>query len=172
MKTDLSGTGPVAGNSIAFASVTQINFVVPPDSAIGKAAVSEGMFQGTRQIQTVAPALFSAAGNGLGPAAAVAIRSGDPHADSERRAGVLMHRCLSELSGGAARSRRGCAAHVGVLWRRTPRRQPVGHPGHHRGPALPNLVRRPDGNNDIDQTRAWPDTSPAFGTNSPIELAN
>jgi uncharacterized protein (TIGR03437 family) len=63
---------------VLFASAAQVNFVVPPNAATGQATVSIGTAQGIVQLQTVAPGLFSAAGNGKGVAAAIAVRTTIP----------------------------------------------------------------------------------------------
>ncbi|QQS48409.1 MAG: NF038122 family metalloprotease [Acidobacteriota bacterium] len=64
---------------IFFVSPKQVNYMVPPDMAEGKATVTirsgDGTVStGTMRISAVAPGLFSANGDGQGPPAGVAIR--------------------------------------------------------------------------------------------------
>jgi len=69
---------------LLYVSPTQINFVVPDGTAAGQATftVNSGTAtqSGTAVVANVAPALFSASGNGVGVAAATAIQTqaGDP----------------------------------------------------------------------------------------------
>lgn len=53
---------------------TQVNFVVPPGTATGRATVTIGIAVGDVLVEAVAPGLFSANANGKGVAAASAVR--------------------------------------------------------------------------------------------------
>lgn len=55
------------------ATPTQVNFVIPAETALGLARVVAGTAQGDLQVDSVAPALFSANADGRGVAAAVAL---------------------------------------------------------------------------------------------------
>jgi uncharacterized protein (TIGR03437 family) len=78
-----------ANAPLIFVSPDQINFIIPSGLAPGlaKATVrrnSNFIAQGSMQLQAVAPGLFSASGDGQGPAAAIAIEVIDvvgPHKD-------------------------------------------------------------------------------------------
>ncbi|MBZ5623789.1 MAG: hypothetical protein LAQ69_34570 [Acidobacteriia bacterium] len=76
----VDGPGLSTGAALIYASPTQINFVVPAGILPGTARVSvvgpEIIFaSSTVLVQTVAPALFSANGDGAGVAAAIGIRT-------------------------------------------------------------------------------------------------
>lgn len=75
--TDSSGVARSA--AIYFVSATQVNFQIPPQTAAGGAtatvtSANGTVSQGSVQITTVAPGIFSADGNGQGAAAAVVIQ--------------------------------------------------------------------------------------------------
>jgi uncharacterized protein (TIGR03437 family) len=75
--TDFNGTERLA--PLFFVSPTQVNYQLPPDTAIGSAVVriisaNGNLATGSTQIERVAPGLFSANANGQGVAAAVALR--------------------------------------------------------------------------------------------------
>jgi uncharacterized protein (TIGR03437 family) len=55
-------------------SPTQVNFVVPPGTATGKATVTIGIAVGDVLVEAVAPGVFSANADGKGVAAATAVR--------------------------------------------------------------------------------------------------
>jgi uncharacterized protein (TIGR03437 family) len=84
LPTLLAGIAVVVNNStraaLIYASPTQINFVVPDGVASGTATVNVVLPEiivamGTVPVQAVAPALFSANGDGMGVAAAIGIRT-------------------------------------------------------------------------------------------------
>jgi uncharacterized protein (TIGR03437 family) len=76
--TDVSGTTRQA--TVYYSSAEQINFVVPPDLALGQARIEVRDASGaltnntTANLQRVAPALFTANATGKGVAAALAFR--------------------------------------------------------------------------------------------------
>ncbi len=73
--TDSTGNARVA--SLIYVSPAQINFVIPADTSPGVATFKlsgASVLSGTGFIQTVAPSLFAANANGLGVAAATAVR--------------------------------------------------------------------------------------------------
>jgi uncharacterized protein (TIGR03437 family) len=82
LPTELAGTKVEIGGQRAglfFVSPTQVNFHMPPGTAIGAASVAitnaNGLVSyGAPQIASVAPGLFSANADGQGVAAAVAVR--------------------------------------------------------------------------------------------------
>lgn len=72
-------TGVERAAQVLFASPNQLNFVVPPDTANGQAAVTifyagNPVATAGYRIENVAPALFTANGSGLGVPAALAVR--------------------------------------------------------------------------------------------------
>ncbi|MGH7187514.1 MAG: hypothetical protein ACREIB_14700, partial [Pseudomonadota bacterium] len=74
---DSAGTERLA--PLFFVSPTQINYQMPPGTAVGAATITVtsgdgAIFTGTAQIAPVAPGLFSANASGQGVAAAVALR--------------------------------------------------------------------------------------------------
>jgi uncharacterized protein (TIGR03437 family) len=76
----VDSAGAVRVAQLLYVSPTQINFLVPPGTAAGTATVnilngSLNPVTGTAQIQTVAPALFTANENGQGVVSATAYRT-------------------------------------------------------------------------------------------------
>lgn len=75
--TDAAGVSRQANPT--YASATQINFVVPAGTAAGQATISyptgTGAQMAAATVQTVAPAIFSMSGSGVGVAAATAVRT-------------------------------------------------------------------------------------------------
>lgn len=87
LPTQLDGTQVVVRDAtntdrlalLFFVAPTQVNYLIPANTAIGAATVSiqrsgVTVAQGTIQIEAVAPGMFSAAASGQGIAAAVALR--------------------------------------------------------------------------------------------------
>jgi len=79
-----------------FVAPTQINYLIPAGTANGAATVTvlrgaTAVSQGTIKVESVSPALFSAAANGLGLAAAVVLR---------RRGGVDTFEPVTQVVGG------------------------------------------------------------------------
>jgi uncharacterized protein (TIGR03437 family) len=75
---DSAGTTRPA--SLYYAGPTQINYVVPDGTATGAAGVTvakngQTVATGTMQVAAVAPGLFTASGDGLGAAAAIALQA-------------------------------------------------------------------------------------------------
>jgi uncharacterized protein (TIGR03437 family) len=58
-----------------YVSSSQINFLIPPQTATGTATFTIGTATSTATVSTIAPALFSANGSGFGVAAATAVRT-------------------------------------------------------------------------------------------------
>jgi uncharacterized protein (TIGR03437 family) len=86
--TITDSTGAVRNAPLLFVSATQINFVLPDDTAAGAATFTTTGPGGTQTftgtVQSVAPTLFSMNGTGNGVAAATAIRTqaGNPQLQS------------------------------------------------------------------------------------------
>lgn len=74
-----------------FSSPTQVNFVMPPGTATGRATVTIGVAVGDELVEAVAPGVFSANANGKGVAAASAVRV---KADGSQAA-VPVFQCVS-----------------------------------------------------------------------------
>ncbi len=92
---DSAGTAQLA--RLLYVSPTQINYQVPPGAALGMATVNlvngtGNVPSGTAQIQSVAPALFTANGNGQGVIAATAYRQLIP---TTLATPVMMFQCPS-----------------------------------------------------------------------------
>jgi len=93
----LSGTSVLINNrsaQVLGASTTQVNFIVPADTATGTATIAIGNLTGTMTVATVAPALFSASADGRGVAAAVALRIA---ADGKQTTQLLFDSSLKSL---------------------------------------------------------------------------
>jgi uncharacterized protein (TIGR03437 family) len=84
-------TGVERTAQVLFSSPTQVNFVVPPGTATGRAAVTIGGAVGDVLVEAVAPGVFSANANGKGVAAATAVRV---KADGSQAA-VPVFQCVS-----------------------------------------------------------------------------
>jgi uncharacterized protein (TIGR03437 family) len=76
---------------VLFSSPTQVNFVMPPSTATGRATVTIGGAVGDVLVEAVAPGVFSANANGKGVAAATAVRV---KADGSQAA-VPVFQCVS-----------------------------------------------------------------------------
>ena len=76
----VDGAGKSQSAELLYVSPGQINYLVPPDTAAGNATISltngtGNVLSGTALVQPVAPALFTANGNGQGVVAANAYRT-------------------------------------------------------------------------------------------------
>jgi uncharacterized protein (TIGR03437 family) len=69
--TVIDSTGRSREAAVVFSSPSQVNFVVPAGTATGRASVLVRDAQGAVEVASIAPGIFSAIGNGEGPAAAV-----------------------------------------------------------------------------------------------------
>ena len=72
--TDKNGVSRNA--TVFYASGIQINFVVPPNTALGQATIQVGTQTAQANIQQYAPTIFTTNGQGTGPAAAIAVNAG------------------------------------------------------------------------------------------------
>ena len=68
--------GVTRNATVFYASGTQINFVVPPNTALGQATIQVGTQTAQANIQQYAPTIFTTNGQGTGPAAAIAVNAG------------------------------------------------------------------------------------------------
>ncbi len=71
--TVTDSTGAQRPATLLYVSSTQINFLIPPDTATGLVQIAAAGSTVTSVVGTVAPTLFSMNGNGSGVAAAIAI---------------------------------------------------------------------------------------------------
>jgi uncharacterized protein (TIGR03437 family) len=94
----VDSTGASRQAELLYVSPTQINYLIPTDTTKGAATVNivngtGNVLSGTGMIQTVAPALFTANGNGTGVVAATAYRRVIP---TNVTSPVAVYQCIDQ----------------------------------------------------------------------------